>query len=315
MSAHTHAEYRCTITTGRRHAADHQRVVVRPHPHRHHADHRRQVRRARRGRAPTNSIVRNSSNPRTSSSRRPAARPAEGPAGRRRRQQYVDRLGAARQPDHRQGPGQTSPEPAQRRSARSPSGDVIADAQLVATQPASLGRRPDRLHEPRRHPRRTSRSASSPVRRRGAGRGHLRRGLHHPALRQQPRHQDHDRRPDPPPARAAVRRAAAGQTTQRILQISRRFSYEPQRRPQPACADKVGRMLASTASPVDPADHLPRDDEQLPRHPAATGSRCSTRAPTPSAGPRTSTPWSPTSMLRERPGIAVPPLDRIVAKP
>ena len=43
VSAHTHAEYNCTITSRRHDAAHHQRVVVRPHPHRHHAHDRRQV--------------------------------------------------------------------------------------------------------------------------------------------------------------------------------------------------------------------------------------------------------------------------------
>ena len=138
VSAHTHAEYRCTITTPDGvHAPDHQRVVVRPDPHRHHADHRRQDRRAGRGRARTNSIVRNSSNPRTSATDVPLLDLPKDPQVADVVQQYV----TASAPLANQVIGKVTQDILNTANplGEIPSGDVIADAQLVATQPANLG--------------------------------------------------------------------------------------------------------------------------------------------------------------------------------
>ena len=87
------------------------------------------------------------------------------------------------------------------RTGESPLGDVIADAQLAYTQSR---RRPDRADEPGRHPGLADRSQLA--RRRGAGPGHLRRGVHGAAVQQPGGHPDPHRRTAQGGAGAAVRR-------------------------------------------------------------------------------------------------------------
>ena len=81
----------------------------------------------------------------------------------------------------------------------------------------------------------------------------------------------------------------------RVLQPSVGFAYTWN-------AAAVGAADCAAANAVDPAhdrhrrragrrgDHVPRDGEQLPRHRRRRVPRCSTRAPTASAGRSTSTP-------------------------
>ena len=83
-------------------------------------------------------------------------------------------------------------------------GALIADAQLAATAAPAFGAALDRLDEPRRraHPRLHLQAAQQRRRRQR----HLRRGLHRPALRQQPGDADADGAGHQGRARAAVRR-------------------------------------------------------------------------------------------------------------
>ena len=118
VSAHTHAEYRCTITTPDgvtrliTSASSFGRILT--DITLTIDDKSGELVAA----SAENSIVRNSSNPRNAVGRRAAARPAQGPAGGRRRTAVRHRLRAARQPDHRQGqPGH--PQRGRTRSARS----------------------------------------------------------------------------------------------------------------------------------------------------------------------------------------------------
>ena len=120
-----------------------------------------------------------------------------------------------------------------------PSGDVIADAQLVATQPANLGGAQIAFMNPGGiRGGADERLPLHPVGSRGAGRGHLRRGLHHPALRQQPRHQDDDRCPDPPACSSSSSSAAA----------ARRRSGSCRSRPASATSATPPRRRAPTRS-------------------------------------------------------------------
>ena len=87
--------------------------------------------------------------------------------------------------------------------------------------------------------------------RRSAGRGDVRRGLHRPAVRQQPGHEDYERRE----LRSLLEQqfiGCGGQTTQRILQVSNTFRYE-QNDGAATCADRVGRMSANGLE-VQPTD-------------------------------------------------------------
>ncbi len=71
-------------------------------------------------------------------------------------------------------------------------GDVIADAQLAVDLQREHGQRAARADEPGRRPRRPQ-GRGRLLGRRGHGRGDVRRGVHRPAVRQQPGHQDDDR--------------------------------------------------------------------------------------------------------------------------
>ena len=137
VSAHTHAEYRCTITTGRRDPAHHQRLVVRPDPQRHHAHDRRQDRRAGGGQRRRTSSSRTRSTP-------PAPASSASPTRRRRTrrsQAVVNQYVTASAPLANQVIGRIQGDLTRTGSplGESTLGDVIADAQLAATQPANLG--------------------------------------------------------------------------------------------------------------------------------------------------------------------------------
>ena len=135
VSAHTHAEYRCTIQSGGAtrlitSASSFGRVL---------SDITLRIE-DKSGvvtdAVATNALVRNSSNPSTPG-RHAAPRPAQGRAGGRRGAAVRDGGRAARQPGHRQGHQDILN--ALNPLGEIPSGDVIADAQLVATQPADKG--------------------------------------------------------------------------------------------------------------------------------------------------------------------------------
>jgi len=83
-------------------------------------------------------------------------------------------------------------------------GDVIADAQYLATHPAGLGESAFAFMNPGGI--RGDLCQRDLVRGRGSRRGDVRRGVHRAAVRQQPRHEDDDGRHDPPRPTAAVPR-------------------------------------------------------------------------------------------------------------
>ncbi len=205
VSAHTHAEYRCTITT----PDGATRLITSASSFGRILTDITLTIDDKTGElvaaSATNSIVRNSTNPRNSAADVPLLDLPKDQRVADVVQQYVtasaplaNQVIGKVSADILNGANTARRDPLGRRDRRCPAGGHAAG------QP---GRRPDRLHEPRRHPRRGHvRLPLHPIGYRGAGRGHLRRSLHHPAVRQQPRHQDDDRRPDPGPARAAVPR-------------------------------------------------------------------------------------------------------------
>ena len=129
----------------------------------------------------TNSIVRNSSNPRITAANVPLLDRPKDEQVADVVHQYVTAVGAARQPGHRQ--GQPGHHEHRQRARRDPIGRRHRRCPARRHAAGQPGRRPDRVHEPRRHPRRSHVWLPlHPVGRRGAGAGHLRRGVHRAAF-------------------------------------------------------------------------------------------------------------------------------------
>ena len=200
---------------------------------------------------------------------RPAARPVEGrPAVAAVVEPVRHGVGAARQPGDRQDPGRSHPHRHERpRRVDARRRDRRRAARRHAARRAR--RRAARVHEPRRYPRRPVPHARSSG---GEAPGEVTYGE---AFTVQPFGNslvtktmtgDMIRRLLQQQFQSAACRATAAPSRRdRVLQISSTFKYESNpaaRRPAPARSGRCG----STASLVQPSDTLPRDDEQLPRH-------------------------------------------------
>ena len=140
-------------------------------------------------------------------------------------------------------------------TGESTAGNFVADAQLFD----SLGRGRCRgVHEPgrraRRHPRRP---------------GHVRRGVHDAAVRQQPHHDHADRRPAVRDAQAAVVRPAEhadpAPVAHGALHVRRGQGRASARRARPRRTRWCPGSLTINGTPVADSEHLPDHRELVPR--------------------------------------------------
>ena len=202
-------------------------------------------------------------------------------------------LQGALRSDREQGRSARSRRTSTRRAARStatnaageqPMGDVIADAQLEATQPSRLRRRRRRVHERRAASARACSSTRS--RRRAAGRGHLRRGCS-PCSRSATRWSSRPARArSSTRARAAVRRPR--KPASRDADLGQPALHVHAARARGRKQVLAGRSRSTASRWTRPRGYRV-DDEQLPRRRRRRLHRLHAAAPTRSAARSTST--------------------------
>ena len=309
VSAHTHNEYRCTITADGvtrlvTSASSFGRVLTDITPH-----HRRQDRQDRRCISAQNLLVENALNvPGTGVVRQPDPS-KEDPQVAAVVSQYV----TASAPLANKVIGRIQGDLTRTASpfGESALGDVIADGQLAATVRSHRRQRGHRLHELGRHPRRHE-GRGHLHGRRGAGRGDLRRGLHRAALRQQPGHQDHDRSLDPQGAHPAVpglRRPDAQLALPADLEVLQVRAGSA----AAACDAKIGRMFVNGTELLDTDSIRVTMNNFLAT--GGDGYGAFNEGTDALGGAQDIDAFVAAFAAAEPAGVAVPALDRVVAKP